>query len=132
MSRKCGADDLGRIISGELEKYGGAVAHDLKAEVKSAGKRCVALIREKSPRRTGAYRKSWKVKTVSENATSATVVCYAGGGQYRKTHLLEKGHAIAGGGRVEAIPHIAPAEEQMEKEFLKRVEVICKGSEGDG
>jgi len=125
-------DGLAAAINSQLEQYGTAVTKDLKKQVKASAKECVESIREKAPKDTGAYAGSWKRKTTQESANSITCVCYAGDGEYRLTHLLENGHAKAGGGRVEARPHIAPAEEQMRANLDKRVEIICKGSEGSG
>lgn len=123
-------DGLAAAIASQLEQYGNAVTEDLKKQVKASAKECVELIREKAPKDTGAYADSWKQKTTQESTHSITCVCYAGNGEYRLTHLLENGHAKAGGGRVEAKPHIAPAEEEMRANLDKRVEIICKGSEG--
>ena len=73
-----------------------------------------------SPVRSGEYRKSWAAKKTLDRSGKLTVTVYN-----RKkpglTHLLEKGHAKRGGGRVEGTPHIAPAEEYAVDELEKRI-----------
>jgi hypothetical protein len=46
---------------------------------------------------------------------------------YQLTHLLEKGHAIAGGtGRVPAYPHIGPVERKYIPQYEERINEILK------
>ena len=69
-----------------------------------------------SPVRYGGYQKGWATKKTSEKSGQVSITVYN-----RKkpglTHLLEKGHAKRGGGRVSGKPHIAPAEEYAASEL---------------
>ena len=66
-------------------------------------------ISENAPKRTGKYSKSWTAKKTKENSHSLEMTVHSKD-RYQIAHLLEKGHAKRNGGRVAAIPHIAPAE----------------------
>ena len=72
--------------------------------------------------RPGTYKKSWRKKTEGKGTAKPSVVVYAGGNQYRLTHLLENGHAKKGGGRVRGYSHIAPAQELAEDEVMRALE----------
>ena len=93
-----------------LEEYAELTADVLKKEIQEAGKVAKQQISQTAPRKTGRYAKSWVVKKISETSNSLEVTVHSKN-RYMLTHLLENGHAKRGGGRVAAIPHIAPAEE---------------------
>ena len=78
--------------------------------MKKSAKAVKEQINGSAPVRTGRYAKSWKVKTTAESSQEIEQTVYSPN-RYMLSHLLEKGHAKRGGGRVRAIPHIAPAEE---------------------
>ena len=63
-----------------------------------------------STRHTSSFKKSWATKKTGENSHSLEMTVHSKN-RYQLAHLLEKGHAKRGGGRVSGKPHIAPAEE---------------------
>lgn len=117
-------DALGSEIARLMEEYASEVAADTKAEARSVAKKTVKELKLTSPEgpgsRKGHYKDGWASKVESENAVSIGIRVYN-----RKkpglTHLLEKGHAKRGGGRVEGIPHIGPAEKQAAEEYERRL-----------
>ena len=93
----------------------------LKKEIQEAGKVAKQQISQTAPRKTGRYAKSWAVKKISETSNSLEVTVHSKN-RYMLTHLLENGHAKRGGGRVAAIPHIAPAEETAIQSLERNIE----------
>ena len=120
MSDKCTIDNLAKTIMEGLQEYADVASEDVKAAVRKAGKSVKADIAANAPKRTGAYSKSWTVKTQKETANSLEVVIHSKN-RYQLAHLLEHGHAKRGGGRVAGTPHIAPAEEKAIKELEEEI-----------
>ena len=124
MGDKCTIDNLAKTIMEGLQEYADVASADVKTAVRKAGKNVKAEISANAPKRTGAYAKSWTVKTEKETAHSLEVVVHSKN-RYQIAHLLEHGHAKRGGGRVAGIPHIAPAEKksvkQLEEDIVKKL-----------
>ena len=120
MGDKCTIDNLAKTIMEGLQEYADLASEDVKAAVRKAGKNVKADIAANAPKRTGAYSKSWTVKTQKETANSLEVVVHSKN-RYQLAHLLEHGHAKRGGGRVAGKPHIAPAEEKAIKELEQEI-----------
>ena len=118
MGKTIRPEQLAQEVMKELEEYADLTADVLKKEIQAAGKAAKQQVSQTAPRRTGRYAKSWSVKKVSETSNSMEITVHSKD-RYMLTHLLENGHAKRGGGRVAAIPHIAPAEE-MAADLLER------------
>lgn len=103
-----------------LTEYAELATENMKKAVRKAGNTARKEISENAPKRTGAYAKSWSVKTTKETSNALEVTVYSKN-RYQLSHLLERGHAKRNGGRVAGKPHIAPAEktaiEQLEKDI---------------
>lgn len=126
MSEKVTIDDLRDAVMEGLKEYAGLAADDMKDAVKKTAKSVRKDIQDNAPVRTGKYKKSWSVKTVSENSDSIDLIVHSRN-RYQIAHLLEHGHAKRGGGRVAAKPHIAPAEQAGNKNLLNEIQQKLKG-----
>lgn len=128
MNEKIKPEQLSDVIMEGLEEYKDLSTDAMKEAVEKTAKNVKKEIQGKAPVRTGKYKKSWKVTKTDENAEKLVMTVHAG--RYQLTHLLEHGHAKRGGGRVAAIPHIAPAEADGVKELEDEItDALEKGGD---
>jgi hypothetical protein len=113
-------DGLSKEIAKQLSQYTAEVEEEVEQIKDDVSKEAVSLLRKTSPEKTGDYRKGWTRKKIGKDY----VIYNKTNGQL--THLLEKGHAKAGGGRVAARVHIRPVEEKTSETYLNRVEEAVK------
>ena len=113
---KTTVDGLAKAIQKTLAEYEGVTVDSMKAAVDKVSKEAVRELKGSSPRRSGAYAKSWtskKTKLTNKWAYEKTVY---NKDHYRLTHLLEKGHKVVGAkngrARVDPIPHIEKVEKK--------------------
>ena len=118
-------DQMAHVIMEGLQEYADLATEDLKKAVKKAGDEAKKDIQANAPVKTGAYKKSWVVKTTKETSNAMEVVVHSRN-RYQLAHLLEFGHAKRGGGRTKAIPHIAPAEQRAAEILEREVEAALK------
>ena len=125
MARSVSAGSLADAIMESLREYSSLAADEMKEAVRAAGNTVRDEIREKAPKDTGIYAKSWTVKKQRETSSSLSLTVHSRN-RYQLAHLLEFGHAKRGGGRVSAKPHIADAEaagiRQLEEDIRKALE----------
>lgn len=117
-------DSMAKEIASIMAGYATDVTADVKKEARKVVKDTVNELKSTSPEghgsKRGHYKDGWtsKVEMNSPNSIGLRV--------YNKkkpglTHLLEKGHAKTGGGRVEGIKHIEPAEQKAIKAYERNL-----------
>jgi len=119
-------NQLADEIAKGLAEYSQDVVEKVNVSSEAVGKAAVKQLKQTSPKRHGKYAKSWTMKTEPEVGQPHKRIVHVKAPHYRLAHLLEKGHAKVGGGRVDGIPHIRPAEEMVIKEFMAEVEEAIK------
>ncbi len=115
-NQRVSVDRMAEAVMEGLLEYAELATDVMKDCVKKAGNTVKKETQAGAPVRTGKYKRSWAVKRQRETSSTLEVVVHSRN-RYQLTHLLEKGHAKRGGGRVKAVPHIAPAEEKGVREL---------------
>lgn len=114
---KVTAENLADTLMGILEEYGDDVNKNMQEIVRETAAVGKKALKQSSPRSHLSlsrkhYADNWAVREeVSRLSLGETL--YNKSPTYRVAHLLENGHAKRGGGRVAAIPHIKPIEQQL-------------------
>ena len=117
-----GLSNITNEITRALREYTYEVREEINEAAEEMATNAVNELKQTSPKRTGQYAKSW---TKKKESGGKWIVHNKN--HYRLTHLLEKGHAKVGGGRVGAKVHIAPVEQKVINEFIERVERAVEG-----
>lgn len=114
-------DQLMSEITKILDEYQDATIGVMKKAVDKSAKEAVDSLKTDSPKRTGAYAKSWTSKKDKQLNKWAYAKIVYNKKHYRLTHLLEKGHKTVNGGFVAARPHIAKVEQEAIDTLVKEI-----------
>lgn len=107
-----------------LNEYSANIQEAIVEEAQKVAKEGASELKNTSPKRTGKYRKGWRVKTTKSKGSVECIIYNST--NWQLTHLLEKSHAKRNGGVTSPIVHIKPVEERCIKRFEKDVESIIK------
>ena len=114
-------DDLASEVTKGLNEYAELADVSMKKAVRKTATAVKNEISGNAPKKSGRYRKSWTAKKTKENSHTLEMTVHSKD-RYQIAHLLEHGHAKRNGGRVAAVPHIAPAEEHGEEMLESLIE----------
>ncbi len=106
--------DLNLEIANRLAAFTDEVQEQLEKAADEVTSEALNMLKRTSPKKKKKYAKSWIRKKTPQGYVLHNR-------RYYLTHLLEHGHAKRGGGRVAAIKHIAPVEEETIKSFEQKI-----------
>lgn len=117
-------DDLAKRVEEEIRLQTEEVVTEINNEVKDLANAAAEKLKSTSPRssgtggRKGHYADGWKVKDGEKNMFGYISQTIYNAKKPQISHLLEHGHAKAGGvERVAGIQHIGPVEDELAKEI---------------
>lgn len=117
-------DQLADRIARAVQEYTEEVGEAIDVAVDTTAKECTEEIKVNSEFRSGAYSKGWKIVRDKRRGVNKNIIWNPA--FYRLVHLLEKGHAKRGGGRVAGKPHVGPAEQKYVVLLQERITGIIR------
>lgn len=111
-------------ISDILNEYSIGIQDAITEEAQTVAKQGISTLKATSPKKTGDYKKGWRVKTTKGQGFVDCIIHNAT--DYQLTHLLEKPHLLRNGARSTPQVHIAPVEQDCIREYETNVENIIK------
>lgn len=127
MAKTVKSTDLGKAIEQELTNYHLNVINRVNLAGEKAVKALVKKTKATAPKKSGDFRKALTYKA-EKNPTTGDVrfIWGAKAPHHRLTHLLVKGHAKPGGGRVEGDPFLTNALAEVLPDYENEVEEAIK------
>ncbi len=126
MAKSISIGDFDKEIEKELMLYSEEITDQVKKINDDVMKTLVKNTKKDANKRTGAYAKAITSKRTKETKRTRVNTWYVKDPEYRKSHLLEKGHATRNGGRTKAYGFISKNEQIAVKNYEKRVEEAIK------
>ena len=119
---KCTPETLGQVVNDIYEQYEGEIKENSETITKKIGKSGVQALKNASKEKFNGdkYWRSWTSKVTKEKSGDWSVTIYSK--MPGLPHLLEYGHALRQGGRVQGREHIKPVEETLIEEYEKGIE----------
>ena len=125
---KVKVDQLSKAINEALNEFVNFTEEAVDKGVSETAKAAVKELQNAHPSGSGqfgswdkSYNKGWKVMQTKTDKRYHKKATIHNATDYQLTHLLEKGHALRGGGRTRAFPHIAPVAEKCEDELVRNI-----------
>lgn len=103
-------DGFSRAVGNVLENYSDKVGDALDDVIKEVATQAKRDLAASSPKRTGRYAKGWRTENTGTRLAPGQTIYNTKPGL---PHLLEFSHALRGGGRSVAQPHIAPVNDKI-------------------
>ena len=120
-------DSLAKEIQKALEDYRDTTDEACAAGIIQTAEKCVSELQNAAPAGSGKYgswsdyNRGWTRTKLKANKKGGYSEAVHNAKHYQLAHLLENGHALRGGGRTRAFPHIAPVAEKAEQTLLENI-----------